>query len=60
MWDAVQVLLASNAGDRMAATRAKEPSLLAGLLHNPAGRPMTPTHAGKDGKRLAITSPARY
>ncbi len=50
-WDAVQALLASNAGDRTAATRAKEPSLLAGLLHDPAGRPMTPTHAVKDGKR---------
>ena len=51
MWDAVQALLASNAGDRMAASRAKEPSLLAGLLHDPAGRPMTATHAVKQGKR---------
>ncbi|MDT7952525.1 MAG: recombinase family protein [Acetobacteraceae bacterium] len=51
VWDAVQALLASNAGDRMAASRAKEPSLLAGLRYDPAGRAMTATHAVKHGKR---------
>ena len=35
---------------RANATRAKVPALLKGLIFGPQGRPMTPTHARKNGK----------
>ena len=50
-WDAVQVLLASNAVARRCRSYAKEPSLLAGLLFDEDGIRMIPSHANKAGRR---------
>ena len=50
-WDAVQARLAANAVARGTGARLKNPSLLAGLLFDGEGQPMTATHAVKDGKR---------
>jgi site-specific DNA recombinase len=51
LWDAVQAKLATRdrAGDR--AMRSRSPSLLVGLLRDGLGRPMSPSHANKHGKR---------
>ena len=51
LWDAVQAKLAANAVERGAGVRAKNPSLLAGLLFDAEGHPMTPTHAVKGARR---------
>src|SRR5260221_8883430 len=51
LWDAVQARLAENAVERGTGIRAKNPSLLAGLLFDGEGHRMTPTHAVKNGKR---------
>ena len=51
LWDAVQARLAENAVERDTGTRAKNPSLLAGLLFDGEGQRMTPTHAVKEGMR---------
>lgn len=50
-WDAVQAQLAANRKARRHGTTAKEPSLLAGLLFDADGQPLTPSHAVKNGKR---------
>ena len=50
-WDAVQVLLASNAVVRRCRFNAKEPSLLAGLLFDEDSIRMVPSHANKAGRR---------
>src|SRR6266446_1017357 len=51
LWDAVQEKLAANAVERSTGGRAKNPSLLAGLLFDGEGNRMTPTHAVKNGRR---------
>jgi hypothetical protein len=51
LWDAVQQSLAANRYDRATGARAGSPSLLAGLLFDHMGAPMTATHAVKGGKR---------
>jgi site-specific DNA recombinase len=51
LWDAVQARLAENAVARGSGIRVKNPSLLAGLLFDPKGERMTPTHAVKNGRR---------
>jgi site-specific DNA recombinase len=51
LWDTVQETLARNRRDRTTGAKASEPSLLAGLIHDDADQPMTPTHASKKGKR---------
>ncbi len=50
-WDEVQAVLAQNRVAREAGIDANQPGLLAGLLHDARGQPMTPTHAIKKGKR---------
>jgi DNA invertase Pin-like site-specific DNA recombinase len=50
-WEAVQAQLERNAAGRHYPANAKEPSLLAGLIHDGEGRPMTPSHANKAGRR---------
>ena len=44
-------ILSENRVERRIGGRAKIPSLLAGLLHDDKGDPMTPSHAVKNGKR---------
>ncbi len=51
LWNRVQARLAENRVERQTGGRAKSPSLLAGLLHDDKGVPMTPSHAVKNGKR---------
>ena len=51
LWDAVHSQLADNTAERSSGTRTRQPSLLAGLLFDPDGNPMTPTHAIKKGTR---------
>jgi DNA invertase Pin-like site-specific DNA recombinase len=51
LWEAVQQRLAQGRVDRRSGTNASHPSLLAGLLTDPTGEPMVPTHANKAGRR---------
>lgn len=47
IWEAVQAKLASNIHGHRVGTRAKEPSLLAGLLQGDQGNRLSPSHAVK-------------
>ena len=51
LWDEVQERLAANRVERKNGARAREPSLLAGLIFDAGGERMTPTHANKKGRR---------
>jgi site-specific DNA recombinase len=51
IWDQVQAQLASNAAARRRGASTTEPSLLVGLLFDRGSTRVTPTHAGKNGKR---------
>lgn len=50
-WDQVQAKLAANRKARREGKTAKHPSMLAGLLFDADGKPLTPSHAVKQGKR---------
>jgi DNA invertase Pin-like site-specific DNA recombinase len=50
-FDAVRCQLESNAAERRAATNAKAPSLLTGLVYDETGDRLCPTHANKRGRR---------
>lgn len=52
LFDEVQNIFASNRRDKAMGKKAKNPSLLAGRITDPDGRPMTPTHASKGAKRF--------
>jgi DNA invertase Pin-like site-specific DNA recombinase len=49
LWQAVQLRLAANRIDRKTGGNARSLSLLAGLLFDGEGHPMTPSHAVKNG-----------
>lgn len=51
LWTVVAERLASNKHERDNGALAEAPSLLAGLLYDACGEPMTPTHAVKNGRR---------
>ena len=51
LWDSVQAQFAGNAAERNSGTHPRQPSLLAGMLFDGDGDPMTPTHAIKKGRR---------
>src|SRR6201993_431003 len=51
LWDAAQSRLADNTAERSSGTRTHQPSLLAGILFDPDGNRLTPTHAVKDATR---------
>ena len=51
VWDEVAELLATNRNDRKHGTTAEDPSLLAGMIFDETGQPLTPTHATKGGRR---------
>ena len=51
LWDTVAGIIAENRSDRKHGATAEVPSLLAGLLQDPSGEPLTPTHASKAGRR---------
>jgi len=52
LFDEVQSIFASNRSDNALGKKSTNPSLLAGLITDPDGRPMTPTHACKGSKRF--------
>ncbi|GAO39522.1 hypothetical protein SCH01S_33_00090 [Sphingomonas changbaiensis NBRC 104936] len=51
LWNAVQQRMASSVADHKHGRRAKQPSLLSGLLYDSNGGRMTPSHAVKNGQR---------
>src|SRR5712671_329862 len=51
LWDAVHAQLAGNAAQHNSGARTRQPSLLAGMLFDGDGNPMTPSHAVKKGTR---------
>ena len=51
LWDAVQAKLAGNAAEHSDCGKTRQPSLLAGMLFDRDGNRMTPSHAGKKGRR---------
>ena len=51
LWDEVQAALAKNRVERSTGVRAKQPSLLGGLVFDAAGERLTPTYAVKKGTR---------
>jgi site-specific DNA recombinase len=51
LWEIVQDKLEANRQERSLAVGAEAPSLLAGLIVDADGTPMTPTHATKRGRR---------
>ncbi len=50
-WDEVQALLQNHRRDHDLGMRAEQPSLLAGMIFEGEGRPMTPSHASKGARR---------
>ncbi len=51
LWEAVQARLKGNCQARRNGTKARESSLLAGLIYDGNGHRLTPSHAVKNGKR---------
>jgi site-specific DNA recombinase len=51
LWDQVQNVLALNRVERATGTRAKQPSLLGGLVFDATGQRLSPTYAIKKGTR---------
>src|SRR5713101_2959290 len=51
IWDAVSVLIGNNRREHRARSKAGHPSLLAGLIHDDAGRRLVSSHNTKNGKR---------
>ncbi|MEQ1713492.1 MAG: recombinase family protein, partial [Hyphomicrobium sp.] len=51
LWNTVAERLAANRNEHDSGVAAQSPSLLVHLLHDETGKPMTPTHAVKNGRR---------
>jgi site-specific DNA recombinase len=51
LWNLVAERLAANRTEHNSGATAQSPSLLVRLLHDETGKPKTPTHAVKNGKR---------
>lgn len=51
LWEEVQKVLAENRVERITRSAAADPNLLAGLVCDGGGEPMSPTHANKKGVR---------
>ena len=51
VWEEVARTLMDNRSDRKHGTTAEDPSLLAGMIFDETGQPLTPTHAMKGGRR---------
>lgn len=52
LFDEVQSIFAINRSENALGKKSSNPSLLAGLITDPDGRPMTPTHASTGSKRF--------
>lgn len=61
LWERVQLKLLDNASGASRRKNVSQPSLLAGLVEDSDGRPMTPSHSGKSKKtqryRYYVTRP---
>lgn len=51
LWNQAQTIARDNGRDHKVGRKARNPSLLAGLITDPEGRPMTPSHTRKEGKQ---------
>lgn len=51
LWDEVQTKLSHNAVERNSSKNSRNPSPLAGRLFDASGRPLTPSHSNKNGRR---------
>ena len=51
LWDQVQAMMLANLQGQRSGARAKEPSLLVGLVYDAHGRRLTPSHTAKGKKR---------
>jgi|TARA_R100000501_G_scaffold4652_1_gene9913 DNA invertase Pin-like site-specific DNA recombinase len=49
--DEVQNIIARNGSERRSGRKSRNPSLLAGIISDPDGRPMTPVHTSKAARR---------
>ncbi len=52
LFDEVQSIFTANRSDNALGKKSSNPSLLSGLITDPDGRPMTPTHACNGSKRF--------
>ena len=52
LFDEVQAIFAANRYDKALGKSARNPSLLAGRMTDPQGRPMTPAHTSRGSKRF--------
>ncbi|WP_422344513.1 recombinase family protein [Parasphingorhabdus sp.] len=52
VFDLVQSVFAENRRDNALGKKSRNPSLLTGMITDPDGKPMTPTHAKKGSKRF--------
>lgn len=52
LFDEVKRIFAANRSENALGKKSSNPSLLSGLINDPDGRPMTPTHASKGSKRF--------
>lgn len=52
LFDDVQSIFTSNRSENALGKKSKNPSLLVGIITDPDGRPMTPTHASTGSKRF--------
>jgi site-specific DNA recombinase len=62
LWQQVQAKLTKAAAEKLNGTRAAAPSLLSGLLRDPLGRKLSPTHGCKKGQRYRyyVTAAGQY
>jgi len=51
LWQQAQAIARENGRDRKLGRKARNPSLLAGIITDPRGRPMTPSHTRKEGRQ---------
>jgi site-specific DNA recombinase len=51
LWLQVQTIAQSNGRDHKLGRKARNPSLLAGIITDPDGRPMTPTHTRRESRQ---------
>ena len=51
LWNRAQKILSKNQHEKYLRTRAKEPSLLAGLVFDEEGHPFSPTHTRRNSRR---------
>lgn len=51
LWEQAQTIARDNGRDRKLGRKARNPSLLVGMVTDPDGRAMTPTHTRRDGRQ---------